>query len=142
MRIYFYIIVVILVISLAACTTPQGDEVTVDFYGEINMTNGSTELEGYLSTGGGLGDQDKYDDVTVYFVAEDGSILDQKRLGDINATYGRLNVSVSTGVHPHFIVFHSDDFWDEKVLVTYREYVDGEWAHRRASSRSGLPGFD
>jgi len=143
MKTYFFILIAIIAaVSLTACTTPQGDEVAVNYYGNINTSNDSTELNGDLLTERSAGDQDKFDDVTVYFVGENGSILAEERLGDINATYGSLNVSVSSGVRPHYIVFNSDDFWDEKVDVQYWEYVDGQFVTRRTASRSGLPGFD
>lgn len=135
-------VVVLFAVSLSACTYPTGDEVNISYYGEIDDGNGSFELTGYVSSGGGIGDQDQFKYITVYFLGENESVVDREYLGDVNATYGRLNVSVSTTADPHFIVFNSDDFWDENVWVEYLEYVDGEYATRRASSQSELPEFN
>ena len=48
------LVVVLVFISFAGCTYPQGKEVSISFHGSVNETGSGVEIDGELAAGGGI----------------------------------------------------------------------------------------
>lgn len=127
---------------IAGCSTvPKGEEVEVVYIGSINASGDSFQMNGYLSSGGGVAEQERFRTVTVQLYAENGDLLCEREIGSLQADAGRLNVSVAANVVPQYVLITSPDFWDEQVEVNYfQRKPNGESYDREdVTSESELP---
>lgn len=141
MRKKLLVLLLIGVLLITGCAYyPSGSEVDITYFGEINASNSTFYMEGRLSSGGGIPEQTTYSEVRVLLYAENGSVLFSKPLGDLNASSGELNVSLSAEKKPYYVVFDSNDFWSETVEVDYFVLQpDGTYTRKEAGSRDELP---
>lgn len=132
----------LLVGFLAGCSTvPKGEEVEVTYIGSITASSEGFQMEGYLSTGGGVPERETFRDVKIQMYEENGNLLCGVEIGDLTANHGRRNVSVATNVAPEYVLITSPDFWNESVEVNYfQRNPDGESYNREdVTSESDLP---
>lgn len=132
---------VVVTVLLAGCARyPSGPEVHVGFYGSVSATDSGFVMDGYLQAGGGIADQDRYEAVTLLLTSEDGEELYTENLGDL-AVDGRKNVSVrlNRSVRPYYVVFTSQDFWQEDLTVDYFQWSGDRYRRREAATRDELP---
>lgn len=125
--------------GVAGCFTPQGSEARIDFTGNISSSGNRTRVNGYIYASGST-EREKYRNVSIAFYAQDGTLLERDSLGTLPAGQGELFLNHSVPPEARAIVFESDDFWNEDMLVYYYCYDDSEdtWGLARASSRDGL----
>jgi hypothetical protein len=129
-----------LVVTAGCAYVPTGGVVGVNYYGNIESTDNGFQMNGYLKAEGGAPEQPVYTDVKVYLYAKNGSRLYSEDLGDLNTSHIRLNVTVTTDQTPYYVVFYSEDFWQEEVQVNYFVLKSGGTFERNdATSRSELP---
>jgi len=127
---------------LAGCgTVPRGEVVQVTYLGSINASNGTFQMNGELSTGGGVPDREVYRNVTVQLYTNDGTRLCGVTVGDLTANHGQRNVSVEASTLPEFVVITSPDFWHGKMEANYfqREADKNGYERQPVYSREGLP---
>lgn len=126
---------------LAGCAyVPQGEGVEVVYIGSISSSGGQFQMDGHLSSGGGSSDKEQFRRVTVQLYAEDGTLLCDRKVGSLDAESGRLSVSVTADVVPHYVVVTSPDFWSERTYVSYFEQrSDGTYDREDVASKSELP---
>lgn len=142
MKIDWKVAALALLVGMAGCTYPQGETVQVNYYGEMNTSANSFVAEGKLTSSAAPAAQENFSNLQIYLVGGGGEVLHTDELGDLQATYGELNVSLRAEYRPHYVVFHSPDFWDEDVSVEYYELEGGTYVTREATAESELPGFD
>lgn len=126
---------------LAGCVTvPKGEEVDIHYDGSINGANEEFRMDGYVSSGGGIPDQETYRNISIKLYSKDGTLLCEDDVGTLQA-HDRRNVSVTADIVPEYVIITSPDFWDEQVEVDYfqrnpnREGYDRE----EATSKEDLP---
>lgn len=129
---------VVLTVPLAGCV-PQGESVSITYHGSINATDTQFTMEGFLSSGGGIPDRDRYRNVRVTLYSINGTVISSQSLGNLPANYGSRNVSITTSRIPQYVVFESPDFWTEQMQVEYYVNADGEYRIEYATARSELP---
>lgn len=129
--------VLIVSVTLSGCV-PRGDTVRIEFNGSFDVTESGFHMEGYLTTEGGIPDQDSYRDITARFYTRNGRLLHEEALGDLGADE-QLNVTVSLSEVPHYVIFESPDFWQESMGVEYYERTDSGYTVSHATSPSELP---
>jgi hypothetical protein len=133
------LVVVLVLISFAGCTYPQGEEVSISFHGAVNETGSGVEIDGELAAGGGIPEQESFEDVSVVLYDENGTVLHSESVGDLDAEGGPLAFTVSVSEQPHYVTFESGDIWDEKTQVEYFVRCEYGYCSKYASERSDLP---
>lgn len=96
-------------------------------------------MDGFVSTGGGIPDHDRYRDVRVLLYAANGTLLDSKLLGYLPANHGSRNISINTSANPKYIIFQSPDFWTGQMQVEYSVRTDDGYRIEYATSENELP---
>lgn len=127
---------------LAGCgTVPSGEEVQVTFLGSIDASNGTFQMDGELSTGGGIPDREVYRSVTIQLYANDGSRLCGVTVGELTASHGQRNVSIEASTIPKCVVITSPDFLQGKMRANYfqREADKNGYERQPVYSREELP---
>ena len=135
------IISLLLIALLAGCTTaPRGSGTHVTYYGSFNTTDGF-QMDGHLSSGGGVPEKDVFRSVSIRLYASDGALICTHEVGNLTANHGQRNVSISAGIVPHFVMILSSDFWDGQTEVDYFEYDGDEemYVAEGITSRESLP---
>lgn len=128
--------------ALAGCSTvPRGEEVEVIYVGSIDASSEGFQMDGYLSTGGGVPDRKTFRNVSVQLYAKNGTLLCGVAVGNLAADHGRRNVSITASAIPEYVLVTSADFWNEQVEVNYfqRRSSGQEYKREEAGSRSELP---
>lgn len=147
------LVLAICLITSGCMYVPRGDEVEISLYGDSNQTqsdvalnpisasNSEFVLDGYLATGGGAPDRTVYRDIFILLYAEDKQLICSHRVGDWNVSTGGKDVAFSTTSRPHFVVIHSDDFWNEPMAVEYFVFDTGrgQYLPEDADSEDELP---
>jgi len=136
------LVALVMVTSLAGrSTVPHGEEAEVIYIGSINASNSDFQMDGHLSTGGGVPDPETYRNIKIQLYAENGTMLCSVKVGDLRANHGRRNVSVTSTVVPEYVLVTSPDFWNEQTKVNYfqRSSSGEEYERERVFSKSELP---
>lgn len=136
------ILAIVLTSSISGCVmVPKGEEVEVLYVGSINASNGSFQMDGFVSTGGGIPDRGTYRDVSIQLYTEDGTVLCGTEVGDLEASHSRRNVSVTASVVPEYVILTSPDFWNEDVKVDYFQQDSNmeDYDRNYVGSKSELP---
>lgn len=116
---YVLLGVLVFVVAISGCYYPQGEEVSVSFHGSLTVSDSTFEMEGHVSTGGGIPEEDIYRDVSINLYSENKQQILSRTVGDLNANHGRLNVSFESSDIPYYVTIESPDFWEEPVGVDY-----------------------
>lgn len=135
------VIGLLLLALLAGCTTaPRGNGAHVTYYGSFDTTD-DFEMDGHISSGGGVPEKDVFRSVSIRLYANDGALICTREVGDLTANHGQRNVSISTGSVPHYVLILSPDFWDGQTEVDYLEYDGDEemYVAEGITSRESLP---
>lgn len=111
-------------ITTAGCSYPSGDSIEINFYGSANVSDSTFRLDGELALEGGIPDKNSCIDVRVFLYDEDGTEICSEPLGNMSVSDGVLNVSVESELNPHYVIFHSADFWTEPSSVEYLTFDD------------------
>lgn len=87
---------------------------TIAFEGNFSA-NGGVSMDGslHLDTYGSL--QSSFDDISLQFFRNDGSVIFGRCFGDLNDSRN-LEVDVSTDEQPTYIVFSSPDMWTKTTI--------------------------
>lgn len=124
---------------LAGCAYfPQGEEVNLGFRGTLNASASGFQMEGNLSTGGGIPDREVYRDVTIILYSAEGVVIHRENLGDMR-TDRRFAISIAIDTIPHYVVFDSPDFWQDSMQVEYYVKMDSKYGVEYATEREDLP---
>lgn len=129
---------VVISVLLAGCV-PSGDEIQLEFHGELNTTGEEFHMQGRLIITGGTVDRTVYRDVAVILYSKERTVLYRETLGDLTREHAWLNVSISTAEPPEYVIFDSRDFYHEDMKVEYLKRDDGQYLTKRAGSRDALP---
>lgn len=124
---------------LVAGCVPRGDAVRIEFDGTINRTSAGFHMQGVVDTSGGIPDRDIYRDLSVNLYSKNGTLLYQESIGDLEADSPGLDVSISTDIHPKYVIISSKDFYRERMAVEYYEWRGDEYVIQYANARSDLP---
>lgn len=140
-KLVFIAVVSFLLLTAGCLRTEPGRGADVGFRGTMNATDSKFVVDGRVTLGGGVPEQDVFHDVTIYFFAENGSLLDSHRVGNLT---GFVEVSTTTERVPYYVVINSPDFWEEpRIVVSYYYRVgrdgDRDYAPRDARSKDDFP---
>lgn len=127
---------------LSGCFIEPGEGTMLIFHGDIGLSDGEFEMEGYVSFDAGIPSKDVYRDVSLELYAANESLVYKEDLGDIHNGTQRVNTSVTHSPPPEYVIFDSPDFWDDDTATEY--YVRSEEAYRGyqvkvATESSDLP---
>jgi len=99
-------------------------------------------MTGHLTVGG-VSSNETIENVSVRFYHQNGSLIESRRLGDLNASNREsgLNTSVTFTKRPFYVVFTSPDVWERGLSTTYYEFnpASGEYLYVSTDNRSALP---
>lgn len=131
----------LLLLTAGCIRTEPGRGADVGFRGTMNATDSQFIMDGRVTLGGGIPKQDVFQDVTIFFFAENGSFIDSRPVGNLS---GFVNVSVTIDRVPYYVVINSPDFWEEpRIVVSYYYRVgtgsDRDYAPKDAHSKEGFP---
>lgn len=123
----------------AGCTFPRGEEVSVSLDVTVREADSGFEASGVVSTGGGIPEQETFENVAVVLYDGDGEKITSEAVGRLDASGGEASFSISAAEQPHYISVESEDFWQEQITVDYFVLVDDGYRLERATERSDLP---
>lgn len=128
--------------SLSGCFVEGGEGGTLDFEGEIDISNENFTMNGHLEYDGGALTADSFRDIVIELYAEDGTLLHREPIGEMTNANEQLDVSISLATVPYYIVIDSPDIWGGKTGVPY--YVRSEsrpmgYEIHHINERSELP---
>jgi len=137
------LILTVLLVMLSGCDNPyyRADS------GLAHAGNASYSGDGFRMTGhltvGGVSSNETIENVSVRFYHQNGSLIESRRLGDLNASNREpgLNTSVTFTKRPFYVVFTSPDVWERGLSTTYYEFnpASGEYLYVSTDNRSALP---
>lgn len=113
------------VLAAGCLRTEPGRAADVGFRGTMNATDSKFVMDGRVTLGGGVPEQDVFHDVIIYFFAENGSLVDSHRVGNLT---GFVEVSTTTERPPYYVVINSPDFWEEPASSSATITASGETA--------------
>lgn len=139
----YLVTIVVLVAVLSGCSTvSKGDEINVDFYGNVSHNNSHTMVDGELKVEGGIPDKSTYSNITVYYLDGDQNFRNRAEVGSIEDAPNTTRVVSSAPIVAEYVVFNSPSFWDGKMELRYYERTDDGYVGHQVAEEGELPGFD
>lgn len=120
---------------LAGCGGPAAN---IEFQGDIDESNGTVTIEGEF-TDRAVGDELRFENVTVYFFTANGTVVNSTNIGALESESAHFRATASPP--PEYIVMYSRDFEQyEDTDFPYWEREDvGDYRVHVIDSRNDLP---
>lgn len=142
MRRLLIIVTLIAAVTLSGCFIEGGEGGTLDFEGNIDVSDAGFTMVGHLEFDGQALTRDTYRDISIELYDRNGTIQHKEHLGDLHNPNEELEVSISRSMIPYYIIIDSPDIWDEKTGVPFYVRADDRelgYELHRVNRRSDLP---
>jgi len=117
--------------------------VRVTYSGPFNVTNETLTMDGHITTTNNSPDV-LLENVTLYFYAGNGTLVEERRVGSFRSTGESVKMSATVSPLPGYVVIGAEEIWNnDDIVVDYyiQQSVDGETVYKvhTTQNRSGLP---
>lgn len=123
-------------LSSSGCIWPESSPPTIEFEGDFNQTSDEFVMEGRIIDSSITSDPRTYQDVTIEFYTEDGSLIRREPMGSFESV---MNMSVKSERIPKYVILDSPDFYGGEVEVAYYTIRESGWSGRVVDTREELP---
>lgn len=120
----YKLIVIVLLVTISGC--PEGDSGgNIDINGNMTATEQGFRLDGKVVNSGLV--EPMHTNITVYLYTANGSVIESERIGSLNGSGDRLNVTMQNERIPEYVILNSPTFWQyNNIDLTYYE-LDEDW---------------
>lgn len=129
-------------VSLSGCFVEGGEGGTLDFEGEIDVSDGNFAMNGHLEYDGWALTADSFRSIVIELYTEDGTLLHRESIGEMRNSSEQLDVAISFDTIPYYIIIDSPDIWGGSTDVPYyvrSEDRDSGYERHLINERSELP---
>lgn len=129
-------------VPTAGCAgTIPGEGVSIIFSGDVKASESGFQMEGQVSVGSGVSENKTLDSIAVELYTANGDLIYREPIGQMDAPYGKVNVSITSVEQPEYIIFTSPDFWEDPVedVEYYKRYNETHYEVGYATNKDDLP---